>query len=817
MTATLAGPGLGQHRPTLESWRHVRGAGRFVGDLRLPGMLHVALLRSDRPHARIVAVDTTRAEAAPGVRAVLTGADVAASTGPIFTLAAMHRPPLPIPLAALAHDKVRFVGEPVVAVAATTRAQAEDAAALVTVTYEDLPAVTGPEEALAPGAPAVHEGVPDNVIMRRSVSFGPVDEVFAAADHVVRRTLTWPRQTGCALDTFGVVAHWDAGTGDLTYWSNHQSNVLLWTLGSTLGLAPHRVTAVPRDIGGSFGGKFWQPRAMVVTALLSQRTGAPVRYVEDRSEHLLGGDNHGEDRTYDAELALDADGRMLGLRFSVVEDYGSAFVLGPINNAEPLAQGTGPYDLQALGVEFTAVLTNKTPQAAYRGFGGTAHNFMLERLVDAAARELGIDRVELRRRNLIPEDRFPLRTPTGNIYDSGRYHEALEVSLRESRYDEWVAYRERARQEGRAVGIGIVSCQERSVQGGTALWVMFDQEPGRNTTAAETATVRVDPQGTVRIGLHSPSLGTPTETVAATVVAEELGVPVESVAVTRYDTSTAGPAMGPSASRLTVMLAGAVAGAVGEVLDRMRPLAAHLLEADEGDLEWDRERVGFGLRGAPGPLASLAQIAHLANGRALDLPPGTRSGLESTFTYDHPMATMPEQDGSGWGSFCPIIGHTVHVPVVEVDTETGVVELLDYYVLHDCGTVVNPEAVRGQVVGGVAQGIGTTLSEVLAYDADGRPVARDLRSYQLPTFVDVPRLRLGHLETPSPFTYRGVKGVGEGGRMAAPAAIAAAVEDALSSFGVTVDEVPITPDRVLDWLDRAGENRPPPPAKETPC
>lgn len=803
MTVTGA---VGRPRATLESARHVRGEGRFVSDVELPGMLHVALVRSPHPHARILEVDTSAALALPGVRAVLTGADVADRTSGIFTMAAMHRPPLDIPLAALASDKVRHVGEPVAAVAARSRAEAEDAAARIRVVYDELPPVIDPATATAPGAPSVHEGVPGNVIMHRRYDFGDVASGFDRATHVVRRTLRWPRQTGSALDTFGCVAHWERGSDQLTFWSNHQSNVLLGTLGSTLGLEPHRIKGIPLDIGGSFGGKFWQPRAMVTCALLSRQTGRSVRYVEDRVEHLIGGDNHGEDRTYDAELALDADGRMLALRFAVVEDYGSAFVLGPINNAEPLAQAVGPYSIQAVGVDFTAVLTNKPPQAAYRGFGGAAHNFMLERLVDAAADELGLSRVELRRRNLLQPEQFPYRTPTGNIYDSGNYPEALRVALEESEHALWQERQGAARREGRAVGIGLVTCQERSVQGGTALWVMFDQEPGRNTTAAETATVRIDAQGAVRVALHSPSLGTPTETVAASVASEELGVRVEEVAVTRLDSSVAGPAMGPSASRLTVMLSGAVAGAVHEVIERMRPIAAHLLEVAPEDLTWDRSRAGYAVRGVAEGFAPLAAIAHLANGQALALPPGATSGLESTFTYDHPLASMPASNGpTDWGSFCPIIGHTVHVAVVEVDTETGVVDVCDYYVLHDCGTVVNPQAVRGQVVGGTVQGIGSALTEELRYDAQGQPLARDFRSYLLPTFVDVPPIRLGHLETPSPFTYRGVKGVGEGGRMAAPAAVVAAVEDALAPYGVRIDEVPVTPDKVLRLLADARE------------
>jgi CO/xanthine dehydrogenase Mo-binding subunit len=794
---------LGTSRRTVESARLVRGGGRFLADIQLPGMLHVAMVRSPHAHARIRAVDVSAACEADGVQAVLTGADVAARSGPIFTLAALHDPPLPIPVLALADDKVRHAGEAVAAVAATSRALAEDAAELVRVAYEPLPPVRDTEAALAPGAPRVHDGIEGNVIMRRHLDFGGVDDAFARAAHVVRRRLRWTRQTGAPLDTFGCIAQWDPGADDLTFWSNHQSYVLLWALSPTLGIPSNRIRGIACDVGGAFGGKFWQPRPMVVCALLSRETGRPVKFVEDRVEHLEAGDNHGEERTYDAELALDRDGRMLGLRFRVVEDYGSAFFLGPIGNSEPLAQGVGPYAMGALGIDFTAVLTTKTAQAAYRGFGATALNFLIERITDAAARELGVSPVEIRHRNFIQPGDFPYKTPTGNVYDSGNYPETLRRALELSDYDGWRERQAAARAEGRAIGIGLVTCQERSVQGGSALWLMFDQQPGRVTTAAESATCRIDNQGGVRVALHSPSLGTATETVAAMVVAEELGVDPERVTVTRLDTTLAGPALGPAASRMTVMLSGAVAGAVREVREAMRPIAATLLEAAPEDLEWDPDQTGYVVRGYPAAVATLQELAHTANSQALVLPEGVRSGLESTFTYDHPYATMPQPESSDWGVFCPIIGHAVHVPVVEVDVETGELCFLDYSVVHDCGRILNPAAVRGQIIGGICQGIGSALSEELRYDEDARLTERDFRAYYVPTFVEMPNVRIEHVETLSPFTYNGVKGVGEGGRMAAPAAVVSAIEDALEPFGVRIDEVPVTPEKIVRWVRQA--------------
>lgn len=793
---------IGTPLRTLESARLVRGRGHYVPNIQLPGMLHVAMVRSPHPHARIRAIDTSAALAADGVQAVLTGADVAARSGPIFTLAALHEPPLPVPLPALAHQKVHHVGEAVAAVAAHSRAAAEDAAELVTVDYEPLPAILNTDAALQPGAALVHDGIAGNLIMHRELDFAEVEAAFQRAERVVRRRLRWARETGAALDTFGCVVLWDPGSEEVTIWSNHQSHVLLGALAPTLGIPAGKIRGVPGDIGGAFGAKFWQPRAVVVCALLSRETGRPVRFVEDRVEHLEAGANHGEERIYDAELALDRDGRMLALRFHVIDDYGSAFVLGAIGNAEPLAQGVGPYTIEALGVDFSAVLTNKSPQAAYRGFGGAALNFLLERMTDAAARELELSPVEIRRRNLIPPDRFPYRTPTGNIYDSGDYPASLERALALADYDAWRERQAEARADGRAIGIGLATCQERAVQGGSALWLMYDQNPGRGTTSAETATCRIDGQGGVRIALHVPSVGTPLETVAAMVAAEELGVDPEQVTVAQLDSTLIGPSLGPSASRMTVMLSGAVAGAVGEVREAMRPTAAHLLEAAAEDLVWDPAHAGYVVRGSPSHVATLAQIAHAANTQALSLPEGVRSGLEATFTYDHPRSTMPNGP-SDWGIFCPIIGHTVHIPVVEVDLETGVVSFLDYAVVHDCGRVLNPAAVRGQLIGGICQGVGSALSEELRYDCDGRLIERDFRSYYVPTTIEMPNIRIEHIETPSPFTYQGVKGVGEGGRMAAPAAVVAAVEDALSPYGVAIDEVPVTPEKILRWIAEA--------------
>ena len=482
----------------------------------------------------------------------------------------------------------------------------------------------------------------------------------------------------------------------------------------------------------------------------------------------------------------------------MVDDYGAFFLLGPATNSSPLAQATGPYRIPAVGVDFTAVLTNKTNQGAYRGLGAGPMTLVLERLVDAAANRLALSRDELRRRNFLQPEDFPFTTPVGNVCYSGNYPEALEFA----RMEHWQEQRQRARAEDRYVGIGLATAQERSVPSLTELWLMFEKTTSNPTTAAETVTCRIDSHGHLSILLHSPALGTSPETVAVMVAAEEMGIDPDHVVVDRVSTRVAGPAMGPAGSRQTVITAGALTGAFNEIKDKLARIAAHVLEAAPEDIDYNPALPGCEVRGAPGAAVALTELASLANTRSLSLPPGETSGLEATFTYDHPLATMPGSDGD-WGSFNPIMGHSVHIPVVEVDADTGRVGFLDYAVVHDCGTVLNPPAVKGQVIGGICQGIGSALYEEFKYDDAGDPQNGSFATYLMPTFAEMPHIRIQHMTTPSPYTYRGVKGTGEGGRIAAPAAIASAIEDALAPLGIPIDEVPMTPEKLHGLIKRA--------------
>jgi CO/xanthine dehydrogenase Mo-binding subunit len=642
-----------------------------------------------------------------------------------------------------------------------------------------------------------------NIILHRHLKWGDTDSLFAQADHIVRRNLYWSRHTGAALDTFGCAVHYDSGSGDLTFYCNLQSYSLMRTLAHTLHLPEHRIRAVAQDVGGAFGGKFWQPRNMVVCALLAMETGRPVKFIEDRVDNLLAGDNHGENRTYDAELALTQDGKMLALRFTVVEDQGAYFLLGAGANASPMSQIGGAYDIKAIEADVTFVATNKTGQAAYRGYGAAAASFMIERLADAAADEIGLSREEIRRRNFIQPDQFPYTTPVGNVYDSGNYPEGFRRALDLLHYEEWRQRQQEARQQGRYIGIGMATIPERSVPSLTELWLLFEKPRLTATAAPETITVRIDQDGKMRVGLHTPGLGTAVETVAAMVMAEEFGLDIADITVMRLDSTLAGPSMGMAGSRMTAMLSGAANLASMELRAKMQRVAAHLLEANASDVWYNAKTRMFEVSGVPTRGVSFKQVATHANTRSLDLPTGVSSGLEATVTYDHPHATLPDAASGSWGSFNPAVGFAVHLPVVEIDPATGQVTFLDYAVLHDCGTVLSPPGVDGQILGGICQGVGSALYEELLYDDQGQMLSATFMDYLLPSSIEMPRVRIEHMETPSPFTYRGIKGAGEGGRMAAPAAIVAAIEDALRPFHIQIHSIPVTPEKIHQWIKEA--------------
>ncbi len=774
------------------------GRGTYIDDVKLPGLLHAAVLRSPHAHARIRSIDTTAAQRVPGVVAVMTGPEALeyVTAMPAFCAETVVQH-------AIATDRVRFVGEAVAAVAATSRYAAEDACQQIKVNYEPLSPVSDPHAAMQSGAPKLHDTLDSNVVFERTLRFGDVDGAFSQAQHNVKRSLRWHRMGAQPIETAGIVASWDPFSESMTVWSNtNMYNYIPWVFANLLKVPTNRLKMIPCLVGGSFGSKHLITKCFAIAGALTKATGRPVKFIEDRLDNLAANDNVGPDRFYDAELALSDDGTFLGLRLHIVDDYGAYFQFAHGQHGNALSQPTGPYRIGALEYGIRCVLTNKVQQGFFRGAGSDPGNFALERLVDAAAEELHIDPAELRRKNFIRPDEFPYKTPTGNVYDSGNYTRVLDRAIAEGRIEHWRNEQQRLRKEGRYIGIGLASCQERSTYSATEWWFWYDKPPFPLTTTPESVKLSIDAFGGFLLTLGCPFWGNSPSTVAAQVVAEEFGVDPNTIAIDYADSQSGALSAGPGGSRLTVMISGAARGASRKVKDKLFRVAAHLLEASASDLELVDGSVR--VQGAPTRSMSIADVALKAHLFKLDIPADEESGLSATFTYDHPYTTKPSDDRTDMGAFYPIVSHACHVPVVEVDPETGLVSVLEYLAVNDCGTVMNPKLLEGQVVGGIAQGIGAALLEEYVYDENGQLATSTFMDYLLPTAYDVPpAVRVIHEETPSPFTEFGVKGGGEGGRMVAPIALASAVEDALRPFGVRIDELPMTPQRIVSWIDES--------------
>ncbi len=781
---------IGRSVKRREDLRLLSGRGRFTDDVDLPRMAHVALLPSPHAHARIVSIDVSQARALPGVLAVMTGRELADVIEPMPTLSSP-----PVVQHCVAVDKVRHVGEPVAVVVAESRYVAEDALALIAVDYDELPAMVDMEAAIhATGDGILHPEHGSNVVHHSNNKWGPVDQAFADAAHVVRRRFRWPRVSPQPIETSGTVADYDPSERKFTIYSNmSQQSVIGARLARSLRADPSDVNFVTRDVGGSFGGKSSLYHVPLIAAAMARVVGRPVKYMEDRVEHMANGNQHASDRIYDAALAIDADGKFTALSLKVIDDYGAYFLMYLGSHGNALAQATGPYTIGALEYDVTCVLTNKTNQAPYRGFGGEVGNFVIERLVDAAARELKVDPIDLRRRNFIAPDAFPYRIPNGNIYDSGDYGRVLDRALARAEIDHWKSLRQEAQRRGKRIGIGVATVNERSVLSVTELWFLSENPAFPQNSSPESVQLKMTPDGTVVVTLFAPHWGNSPETMAIQLVAENLGIDPDRIRVNYGDTDSGLISKGPVGSRYTVMIAGAIAGACRELKAKLRRFAGHMLEVDPDEVEIADERIS--VRTRPEKFRTFAEVARAAHSFRLSFPKDDdfRSGLVAQYTYDHPLTTMPKPDRSDLGIFYPIVGHACHIAVVEIDEVTHAVRFLRYVAVHDAGTVVNPMTVDGQIRGGIAQGIGTALYEKYNFDDAGQLLTGTLADYALPTAMEVPDIIVDHVETPSPFTEFGIKGCGEGGRLAAMPAIAAAVDDAFADEGLFAAELPLTP------------------------
>jgi len=799
VTLAESGKYVGARVRRVEDPRLLAGRARFVDDVALPGMLHLVVVRSTHAHARLGRVDVSRALAAPGVVAALTGAEVEHLVDPLPVNTRVAGQRL-LDSHVLAAHKVLHVGEPVAAVLAESRYLAEDAAELVEVEYEPLPAVTSVEQALAADAPLLYEDWGDNVVAELPLSNGDVEAAFAAADHVFRETFRIHRHTGVPLETRGTVAAYEPLTGELTVWTSTQSpHPVRDGLARSLRLPAHKVRVVAADTGGGFGLKDQAYAEDVLAALLSMQLGRPVKWIEDRREHFLA-TAHAREQVHHVEVAVRADGTLLGVRDHLLADVGAHLHkvgIGPTMFAGLMLPG--PYRFGAYACRVQAVVTNKTPCAAYRGFGQPEAAFVMERLMDLVARALGRDPADLRRQNMLRPDELPGRSASGQGYDSGDYPGTLERALAAIDYD---SFRRRQAEErggtdgahgahggggasnGRHyLGIGLAAYVQASGLGPSKVL----GRGGSRGAGFESARVVMDPQGRVTVYTGVSPHGQGLATTLAQLCADALGVRFEDVTIVSGDTAVCPYSpLGTAGSRSAVVGGASLLQAAEQIRDKLARLAAYRLEAAPEDVAF-ADRQAF-VRGAPTrrvAVADLADALHLAH----DLPAGLTPGLEEHAVYDPPDFTM---------------ANAVHAAVVEVVPATGEVRLLRYAVANDCGVVLNPTIVEGQIHGGVAQGLGGALLEELVYDASGQLLTTSLLDYLLPTAAEMPPLAVEHLQSPSPFTPGGMKGMGEGGCIGALAAIANAVADALAPWDARITSLPLRPETLLRLMDEPG-------------
>ena len=768
--------------------RILTGRGRYVDDVALPRMVHVAFVRSVHAHARLVRVDVARARRAPDVAGVLTGDEARRLCKPYRGVLLHYQGMKTGAMLPLAVERARYVGEPVVALAAASRAAAEDAAALVRVEYEALPAVLDPEAALAPGAPLIHGELGDNVIYETRLAGGDPARAFASASRTWRRTFRIGRHTGVPIEPRSLVADYEPATRALTLWISSQVPHMMQAIVSDLfGLPEQRVRVVAPDVGGSFGIKIHVYQDDLAACALALVLGRPVKWVATRRESFLA-DIHAREQTVAIEVAADADGTFTAMRAEITAAVGpySAYPRSSVvEGGQVLRLLPGPYRLRHYEARLRVVAQNKGITSQYRAVGHPIATAVTESMVELIARDLGLDPAEVRRRNLVRPDEFPFTSVTGNVYDSGSYHAALETLLLRAGYEDLRREQRRARAAGRVVGIGLACFVELTGPG-----AQFYGIGGAPISGQEGTTVRLEPSGAVTVLTGLTDQGQGTRTALAQIVADELGVPVESVAVVSGDTAVVPYGGGTWASR-GMPIGGSATLLAGKALrERVTRVAAALLEAHAADVELGGGRAT--VRGTDKALA-LGDLARTVHFRSNELR-GVEPSLEATVHYTNPGA---------W-----TFTNGAHLALVELDTETGRVSVRRYVAVDDCGRLVNPALVDGQVQGGVAQGIGGALWERCVYDAAGQLLTTTLMDYAVPTAADLPPIEVHHLETPAPGIAGGYKGAGEGGTAGAPAAILNAVNDALAPFGAMLTEQPVTAERVLAALRGAGDPAP---------
>jgi carbon-monoxide dehydrogenase large subunit len=767
---------VGQSIARREDARLITGRGHYTADVSRPGQLHAVMLRSPHAHARIRGVKTDAARGYPGVQAVYVGADLTGRVGSIPTawlppgsgLAVTDHP-------AIAVDTVRYVGDAVAMVVADSVEAARRARNLIEVDYEVLPAVVSVTDAVLDDAPRVHAALPDNVALHWKAGNG-VDDAFRDAEVVVHRTIVQQRLIPNPMEPRAAVAEYDPASESLTLWATSQNpHIHRLLVSGLLGLAEHRVRVIARDVGGGFGSKIACYPDEVLVAFAARELGRPVKWVEERREHFLI-TTHGRDHVQEVDLAGKRDGTITAIRVKALANMG-AYLSTAAPGVPTILFGlivNGAYHIPNAAVEVIGLYTNTTPVDAYRGAGRPEATFLIERMVDAFAREIGMDPVAVRQKNLVREEQFPYTNPFGITYDSGRYHLALEHALNTLDLARFRQEQAEARRAGRLLGLGVTTYVEMCGLGPSEVAGAVGFQGG----LWEHALVRVLPTGKVMVMTGTSPHGQGEETTFAQVVADRLGCPIEDVEIIHGDTDQVSMGWGTYGSRSTAVGGGALSVALDRVVDKASRIAAHALEASLEDLQFDGGR--FLVRGVPDRALTFPEVALKAH-LAWSMPAGVEPGLEAQASYNPTNFTYP------FGT---------HIAVVEVDPETGQVDLKRYLAVDDCGPRINPMIVEGQVRGGIVQGIGQALWEGAVYDQSGQLITGSLMDYAMPKARFLPPIESAFTETPAPHNPLGVKGVGETGTIAATPTVVNAVLDALEPLGIRDLDMPLTPERV---------------------
>jgi carbon-monoxide dehydrogenase large subunit len=768
---------FGRAMKRVEDPRLIKGIATYVDDLKIPGVLHAEFVRSPHANAKIKSIKTDTAKKLPGVVGVFTGADVNEKVGAIPCASPIPGGKTPNHTV-LAGARVYFVGHPVAVVVAETRTIARDALDLIDVDYEPLPAVIDPEKALEKDSPLTHPELGTNVAFTWSLPGGDVDGAFKEADNVLKLRIIHPRLTPMAIEPRGCAASWHAGESSLTLWTSTQIPHLVRTLLPGLIRIPeNKLRVVTPEVGGGFGSKLNLYAEEAVVGHLAMRLDRPVKWIEGRRENAAS-TIHGRDQIADNEIAIQKDGTVLAIRSKIIADVGSYWQL--LTPAIPTLTGLmlcGCYKLKAVRVDVTGVHTNKMSTDAYRGAGRPEAAYMIERVMDLVASELGLDPVEVRLKNMPESTEFPFTTATGLLYDSGNYQDALEKAQELAEWPKLIKERDAARKAGRLFGIGVSTYVEICALGPSKIMAAGGWEWG---------CVRIEISGKVTVITGATPHGQGQETSFAQITADWLGVPIEDIVVLHGDTATAHFGRDTYGSRATALGGSAIVMSIEKIVEKAKTLAAALLKSTPKEIEFKDGKFfvnGDGKNALGwGQLASEAYIAK-------NLPPGFEPGLEASSFFEPPNCTFP------FGT---------HIVAVDVDRETGQVNILKYIAVDDCGKQVNPLLVEGQVQGGIAQSLGAALMENTVYDENGQLLTGEFMDYAIPRAKDIPDFIIGSTETPSPSNPLGVKGVGEAGTIAATPAIANAVIDALSPLGIRHLDLPFTPERVWRAIQGKG-------------